>query len=254
MILNILERELNSYNNNPYDSHEESALLLPWYINKTLNSSESELVESHLKVCLTCKRELATLQKFSYGFKKEDSNKTNVANFTKLIDRINATTNNAANNSLNSPIKGWQHQSLPTANQKNSRAQIKRYQLPRPALAMAAALMLTLIIPRFIIKDNSLTNDFHTLSNAEIPNVNNNSIRIIFLDDTNKTHINNLLGTVHGHITSGPSAQGEYSVAIENKLTPENVQGVIAELKKNTNILFAEPAYALVSSNKTIGN
>ncbi len=245
-----MEHDLNSYNNNPYDSHEESSLLLPWYINKTLSSSESELVENHLKACLTCKRELATLQKnFSYGFKKEDSNKTNVANFTKLIDRINGTTDNATNNSLNSPIKGWEHQY-----QRNNGARKKRYSLPKPALAMTAALMLTLIIPRFIIKDNSLTNDYHTLSNAEIPNVNNNSIRIIFLDDTNKTHINNLLATVHGHITSGPSAQGEYSVAIENKLTPENVQGVIAELKKNTNILFAEPAYALVSSDKSIGN
>jgi hypothetical protein len=241
-------------NNNPYASHEDSSLLLPWYINKTLNSSEIELVESHLKVCLTCKRELATLKKFSSAFKTETSNQTNKANFNKLIDRIHGTTHAAANDALNNVIKEKQRHALPTANQRNSRAQIKRYRLPRPALAMAAALMLALIIPRFIIKDNNLKNDFHTLSNAEIPNVNNNSIRVIFLDDTNKTHINDLLATVHGRITSGPSAQGEYSVAIENKLTPENVQGVIAELKKNTNILFAEPAYALVSSDKTIGN
>lgn len=231
-------------NNNPYASHEDSSLLLPWYINKTLNSSEIELVESHLKVCLTCKRELATLKKFSSAFKTETSNQTNKANFNKLIDRIHGTTHTAANDALNNAIKEKRRHALPT----------NRYHFPRPALAMAAALMLALIIPRFIVKDNNLTNDFHTLSNAEIPNVNNNSIRIIFLDDTNKTHINDLLATVHGRITSGPSAQGEYSVAIENKLTPENVQGVIAELKKNSNILFAEPAYALVSSDKTIGN
>ncbi|MEY3788376.1 MAG: hypothetical protein RLZ75_2583, partial [Pseudomonadota bacterium] len=79
-------------NNNPYASHEDSSLLLPWYINKTLNSSEIELVESHLKVCLTCKRELATLKKFSSAFKTETSNQTNKANFNKLIDRIHGTT------------------------------------------------------------------------------------------------------------------------------------------------------------------
>jgi len=254
MILTILENDLNSYNNNPYDSHQESSLLLPWYINKTLNSSESKLVESHLKVCLTCKRELVTLQKFSSAIKTEDSIKTNGANFTKLIDRINGTTVNVANDSLNSSMKGWQHQSLPIARQRDSRALKKRYSLPKPALAMTAALMLSLIIPRFFIKDNSLTNDFHTLSNAEIPVINQNTIRVIFLNDTDKLKVHNLLATVNGYITSGPSAQGEYSIAIKNKLTSKNVQRILTELKKNTNVVFAEPAYALVSSDKTIGN
>lgn len=257
MILNILEHDLNSYKNNPYYSHEDSSLLLPWYINKSLNNDEIKLVESHLKVCIICKRELAILQKVASAIKTDKTdypNKSSTENFTKLINRIHNTTYSAANDSLNSPIKENHHQVLPTANQVDSRVRTKLYRLPKTALGMAAALMLSLIIPRFFVNDNSLINDYHTLSSAEIPVINQNTVRVIFLNDTDKLEINKLLATVNGQITSGPSGQGEYSVAIKNKLTPENAQGILAELKKNTNVLFAEPAYALASSEKTIGN
>lgn len=47
----------------PFDSttHAQMSLLLPWYLNGTLEVDELREVEAHLKRCLTCRRELQQL-------------------------------------------------------------------------------------------------------------------------------------------------------------------------------------------------
>ena len=61
--------------------------------------------------------------------------------------------------------------------------------------------------------------------------------------------INNLLSSVNGHITSGPTEQGEYAISIDGVLNANNVKNVIENLKKNSNVLFAEPAYTTLTSD-----
>lgn len=50
--------------NEPSDTalHEEIALLLPWYVNKTLHDSEQRLVENHAKGCRECQDALSLLR------------------------------------------------------------------------------------------------------------------------------------------------------------------------------------------------
>ena len=43
------------------------------------------------------------------------------------------------------------------------------WRLPRPALALAAVVLLSLLIPRFIDTGNIQMNEYRTLSNAENP-------------------------------------------------------------------------------------
>src|SRR5512135_3643787 len=42
-----------------YSNHDKVWSLLPWYINGSLEASELELVEQHLRICLRCRREVA---------------------------------------------------------------------------------------------------------------------------------------------------------------------------------------------------
>ena len=75
-----------------------------------------------------------------------------------------------------------------------------------------------------------------------------NTIRVIFSNDTKQPQINEILASVHGQIVDGPTAQGVYTVAIESELASKNVLDMVASLRKNTNVIFAEPPYALLSS------
>lgn len=42
-----------------HDAHERAQLLLPWYVNRTLEGAESALLEAHLAECAECRADLA---------------------------------------------------------------------------------------------------------------------------------------------------------------------------------------------------
>jgi hypothetical protein len=74
---------------NPYSTHDDISLLLPWYVNNTLHGSELKDVENHLNVCLTCKRELVNLKKLSLAINQEGSfDSAALASFSHLKDSI----------------------------------------------------------------------------------------------------------------------------------------------------------------------
>ena len=77
--------------NNPYSAHHDISLLLPWYVNKTLQGDEIERVENHLKVCLTCRREIAILHKLAEAVQREGSlDSAAQASFSRLKKRLHS--------------------------------------------------------------------------------------------------------------------------------------------------------------------
>lgn len=224
--------------NNPYSAHHEISLLLPWYVNKTLHGAEVKMVENHLKVCLTCRRELATLQKLATAVQLEGSLDTVAqASYSHLIKRIHSPAGaglEKTQNIINLPPqdKGYG----------------KIWRLPRPALALAAVVLLSLLIPRFINTSNIPKNEYRTLSNAENPAISQNTLRVIFSSDTGQTQINEILASVHGRIIEGPNEQGLYTIAIQSESASKHVLDMLELLRNNTHVIFAEPAYALLSS------
>lgn len=232
---------------NPYAAHQEIVKLLPWHINQTLNPQEIDKVESHLKVCFLCQQEVRHLhtlantvvnQPFEYTSEFKLSQK-----FSSLSARINSTT-----------TLEKVHNHVAVTSQKSLGFKLANFNLQKSGLAMAAAILMAVLIPRLGINNVATPTEYQTLSNAEIATVQKDSIRVIFLDDSKKQEINDLVASVNGQITSGPTEQGEYAVAIKGEITASNVQGVIDNLKKDSNVLFAEPAYAMLSADKTSGN
>ena len=45
------------------DLHQQILLLLPWYLNQSLEQGEQKQVEKHIAHCLLCRRELISLRK-----------------------------------------------------------------------------------------------------------------------------------------------------------------------------------------------
>jgi hypothetical protein len=228
--------------NNPYSAHQDISLLLPWYVNKTLNGAETKRVENHLKVCLTCRREIAVLHKLAEAVQQEGSlDSAAQASFSRLKKRLHSPDETSRE-------KAQKVVDLAAQRKRSGRFWLGHPVLPRPALALAAVLLLSLLIPRFMGTGDSQMNEYRTLSNAEIPVTSKNTIRLIFANDTRQLQINEILASVHGQVVDGPSAQGVYTVAIEGEPASENVLALVESLRKNANVIFAEPAYTLLSS------
>ena len=225
--------------NNPYSAHQEISLLLPWYVNKSLHGAEVKMVENHLKVCLICRRELATLHKLASAVQQDGSIDTVAqASFSHLMKRIHNADANSRENA---------QKVIPLPLQRKSQGNIWR--LPRPALALAAVVMLSLLITRVMDINKVQMHEYRTLSNAESPAITQNSLSVIFASDTKQSEINEILASVDGQIVGGPNAQGIYTITSKSEPETKNVLDMLALLRKNTHVIFAEPAYALLSSD-----
>ena len=225
--------------NTTYNSHKTIIKLLPNYINSSLNVAENTKIENHLSNCYICQSELSRLQQIE-NKKKLTNNKFSILGYIFKSQPFNQKKLNNTSVFNQSEAVSFKINNIPNI-----------ISLPMPALAMVSTIFVSLLLPRLLFRspEEINTTQFKTLSNSEIASVQKNAIRVIFLDDTQKTNIDNLLDSVNGRITSGPNEQGEYSIAIDSELNAKNVVGVIESIKKDTNVLFAEPGYTTLTSD-----
>lgn len=246
---------MKQINTKPYSDHQELSQLLPWYVNKTLQGSELKAVEDHLAVCLICKRELTQLQKLAQAVLHSGSIDTaEQASFSRLKKRLHTGSSAGLQSNLEQGL-GLQQK---TGNNirpfnRNPRKQAwTNNALIRPALAMAAAVLLTLsvLIPRYTGNEMRFDSNFRTLSsdkNTEVMNAN--EIRVVFAENVNQQQRTQILEQVHGQFVGDkPTAQGVYTVRLERDIASDHLLDAIDLLRKDRNVVFAEPAYALLSS------
>ncbi|MBK8816665.1 MAG: hypothetical protein IPN42_14695 [Methylococcaceae bacterium] len=246
---------MKQINKASYSDHQELSQLLPWYVNKTLQGTELKAVEDHLKVCLMCKREQTQLQKLAQVIAHNGSIDTaEHASFSRLKKRLH----NGQDLDLQAPIKqGTSVQNI-SGNVKPLRADKKQFWsaniISRPALAMAAALLLslTVLMPHYIESDKQLIGNFRTLSSdSQLQAMKSNEIRVVFADNVNQQQKDKILEKVHGQfIDNNPTAQGVYTVRLEKNVAENHLLDAIDLLRKDKNVIFAEPAYALLSSTQ----
>jgi hypothetical protein len=236
----------------PYSAHRELSQLLPWYVNKTLQGAELKEVENHLSVCLTCKREVIQLQKLAQAVIQEGTlDSAEQASFSRLKKRLHS--GQALDlQSLPQQVRPEQHKASATGNVSQlSNARKQGWTNTRPALAMAAALLLSLsvLMPRHVVNDMQQGSNFRTLSDAQPGTVNANEIRVVFAEDVDQQQKNTILERVHGQfISDNPTAQGVYTVRLDRDIATKHLLDVVELLRKDTNVIFVEPAYALLSS------
>ena len=169
--------------------------MLPWYVNKSLYDAEIKRVENHLKVCLTCRRELVTLHKLAAAVQQEgELDSAAQVSFSGLKKRIHSTHDDQPGKSAGSRCLTW------SGVNGSANPTVPQWRLPQPAFAIAAVLLLSLMMPRFIDTGAIQQNDFRTLSDAENPVANQNTMRVIFSNDIQQPQIN-----AHTGVSSGPN-------------------------------------------------
>ncbi|MEQ1637734.1 MAG: hypothetical protein ABL903_13700 [Methylococcales bacterium] len=225
--------------NDPYSTHQRVLLALPWYVNKTLHGAELLQVEAHLKVCLTCKREVLNLQNLALMVQQ-----------TGILDAAEQAAFAQLKKRLHQPQPSESVSSSPVATAMEAPKQIKRmslrvWSISRPALAMAAMLMLALLVPSYFKLNQLLGSDYRTLSDGGQATLNRNEIHLVFSDKTTVQQMTSLLTPLSGEIVGQPTPQGVYTVRFAEQHTQEEL---LAQLRKNPQVIFAEPASVVLST------
>jgi hypothetical protein len=246
---------MKQHNTESYSDHQELSQLLPWYVNKTLQGNELKAIEAHLTVCLMCKRELVQLQKLAQAVNYEGSlDSAEQASFTRLKMRLQSQPQ-ALNQPAGLSLKGNAVSGKVKQLNDSRKQRWANRAIAQPALAMAAAVLLsiTLLMPRYAGNDVQLSNNFKTLSDGRQQEaVKTNEIRVVFAENVNQVQKNTILERIHGQfVSNNPTAQGVYTVRLDTDIAAKHLLDVIGLLKKDDNVIFAEPAYALLSSMHT---
>ncbi|MEC4750485.1 zf-HC2 domain-containing protein [Methylomicrobium sp. Wu6] len=219
-------------NANPYPAHHDIMLLLPWYVNKTLDDAELRAVENHLKVCSTCKREIAELNKLSLAIKQAATIDDPQASFSRLRARMH---------------RGGDRKEQMTTSMRSRQGKRKfNFVLPIfPYRAIAALALCILSIPAYFIVARQFENSYRTLAASEIPVAHDNEIRVVFSESADSRQRKSVIDSIAGEIVEGPNTLGVYLIRLKPALATRQVLETLATLRKNSQVIFAEPAFSL---------
>jgi len=230
---------MESNNLSLHASHQKTWILLPWYVNCALTGNELEQVREHLKMCVTCRRELISQRRLVRMIRETDDREVcSQSAFLRLKQRIDEET-------------GRQQHIRPRPVTHSSKLQNLWYRLgtvlssPRP-VATALSLLFILALPVGIWLTQSKDPEFHTLAKLDsLPIAGKNDIRVVFAKTTPEAEKQRLIASIHGQILNGPSPAGVYTIRIATPdMNSPSIEAIVRQLRQNTQIIFAEPALA----------
>jgi hypothetical protein len=179
----------------------EVRMLLPWYLNNTLDAVQRERVEVELKKNKTLRAELDWLKSVQTQVQNEEMALPQHG-LDKLMQRI-AT-----------------EQTAPSA---RASAWLK------PAFAIAASLL----VVQTVVMSYLLTHQESTLQPLSGPIVSGAILQITFRPGVTEQQLRGLLIANQAEIVSGPGALGIYSV----RVSEDKAQQVISSLQKQSDIV-----------------
>lgn len=233
---------MNQKNQSPYSNHDEVWLLLPWYSNGSLEGKELELVRNHLRVCLTCRKELAAQETLSKTLQHASLVEISAKpSFERLMARIQEETR--------APVKAdGQAASRRFPRWPNILRQIltsRRLTLAAATGLAFATVLLAISIPLFLSWTPIETvQNYHTAANPDtLGNFAKNDVRVVFADHVTEREIADLLKSVRGQIVDGPTASRIYTIRISDSDGLEtSITQFLQRLRESKTVIFAEPA------------
>lgn len=224
--------------------HQQIVMLLPWYLNQSLEHNEHQLVKSHLRSCIQCRRELVSLRELAAAMQQaSDLELAAEASFTGLRGKLHKPqpfhtqlTVAADNTHLNDNHPGTSNTAV---NYKRRFMRFNTRSVTR--FAIAASLLLTmapLTIQYFRSQDSA---DYYTLSTAKPNSPTGLKLRVVFSKSLAEDDINSLLEQIHGQRIDGPNSAGAYTVRLDTDKNSPELTAAIAMLRNRQDVMLAEP-------------
>jgi len=241
---------MNQNSSQSTDQHRQIFLLLPWYLNKSLEQDELQQVESHLRNCILCHRELVALRKLAAAVKQSsDLDVAAEASFAKLREKLQTADPLRIKTlpSNNQPRLIWSRKPAAASPDLSGNSASRYSQLSSlrgnsvTHFAIAASMLLA-IIPLIMQYGRSpATTDYYTLSAAKPESPTGTRLRVVFSKSLANTDINSLIEKIHGQLVEGPNSVGAYTVMLGADKTSEDLTAAVALLRNQQNVLLAEP-------------
>jgi len=193
-------------------------LLLPWYLNQTLEKEEQKAVKKHLLSCPICQQELAAIKREQKLYQSTAEEIPIPQTFPHLMAEIEKRERTI-----------WQR--ITTL-------------IPRPQPALATALIATqLIVIAGLIGLLTLNpwgageKFYRTLSGPTAIEGKGPRLSILFQDGVQEKTAREVILGINGTIVKGPSPMGIYTVELRSEMSPEELQGVISSLRQKSNVI-----------------
>lgn len=223
-------------------SHEEVSLVLPWYLNGTLEGEELDAVKSHLAECSKCAHEAEELT---------------------FIKSVVTESNEVVNESIEIPVPEMQsnvmdrigefedsraRESLTVADEDTESLWDKvlrffdGFKLVSPVPAGVATILIIQLMLIIVLASKLYTGgeeQYVVLSGpAETAAEKGPVIIVSFVDTATDREITETLNEIDGRIIDGPNPGGLYVVELAGEsVKTEDVDKIIAELKTEKDII-----------------
>ena len=197
---------------------ERVDLLLPWYLNGTLEEGEHKAVKKHLRSCSICQEELAAIKREQEIYQSAAEEAPVPQTFPHLIAEIEHGEKTV-----------WQRIT----------ALIPR---PQPALATAVIATQLVVIVGLIalltFNPGGIGETiYRTLSGPTAIEGKGPRISILFQDGVQEKTAREIILEINGTIVRGPSPIGIYTVELSSDMSTEELQGIISSLRQKRDII-----------------
>ncbi|MBN1255760.1 MAG: zf-HC2 domain-containing protein [Deltaproteobacteria bacterium] len=190
-------------------------LLLPWYLNGTLEKEEKAAVKKHLRHCSICQEELAAIKKEQKGYQAIAEEIPVPQIFPHLMAEIEKRERTI-----------WQRVA----------SLIPR---PQPALLIVTQLIVIAgLIGLFTLNPWGAGERFYrTLSGPQAVEGTGPKVSILFQDGVQEKTAREVILEINGTIVRGPSPMGIYTVELQSDMSAEELQGIISSLRQKRDVI-----------------
>jgi len=173
-------------------AHRATLDLLPWYLNGTLETEERERVDTHLRACLVCRRELDAQRALQSALSALPSDPAAMQALARMHQRIDATERGL----LYAMTQGLWHGAHPFL---------------RGALVLQLVAIAALVVGLLM----RMPADYRTLSDGAAVAQGRSGIAVIFGHGRSEEEVRTLLTRLTLRIVDGPTAEGAYTLVVD---------------------------------------
>jgi hypothetical protein len=228
--------------------HQDAFVLLPWYVNSSLEQAEIQRLVAHLENCRVCQMELKELQKLSAWANRQPPMSINAQNaLNSLMMRINDAESDTTSQT------GQQTDGRFFSIKRCMSSGISGNKIFSIRFTQAAAVIL--IVAVFFQTNKSVEEAplFRTLSSDHRLELGNQDLRVVFTQDISESELQHIISSLPGLVLSGPNESGVYIIRVlENKGEIQDINIWLMKLRSHKAVIFAEPAFSSLM-NKSSG-